>query len=93
MKEIWTLQPRLLQRSGRRPFRTLENPRFRAAYDFLLLRCASGELDPAVGEWWTRFQHADDVERREMLSEEEGPKRKRRRRRRRSNPQAAPEQT
>jgi poly(A) polymerase len=93
MKEIWAMQPRFLQRSGRRPFRTLENPRFRAAYDFLLLRCASGELDPAIGEWWTRFQHADDVQRKEMLAHEDGPKRKRRRRRRRSHPEPAPEQT
>jgi poly(A) polymerase len=93
MKEIWAMQPRFLQRSGRRPFRILENPRFRASYDFLLLRCASGELDPAVGEWWTRFQHANDTQRAEMLIDEEEPKRKRRRRRRRSQPQAAPEQT
>jgi poly(A) polymerase len=93
MKEIWVMQPRFLQRNGRRPFRILENPRFRAAYDFLLLRCASGELDPAIGEWWTRFQHADDVERRAMLTEDEGPKRKRRRRRRRPQPESAGEQT
>jgi poly(A) polymerase len=93
MKEIWAMQPRFLQRSGRRPFRILENPRFRAAYDFLLLRCASGELDPAVGEWWTRFQHATDVQRKEMLTEDEGPKRKRRRRRRRPNAEPTPEQT
>ncbi|MGZ5152356.1 MAG: polynucleotide adenylyltransferase PcnB, partial [Burkholderiales bacterium] len=57
MKEIWVMQPRFHQRSGRRPFRLVENPRFRAGYDFLLLRCASGEVDPAIGEWWTRFQH------------------------------------
>jgi poly(A) polymerase len=93
MKEIWVMQPRFLQRNGRRPFRILENPRFRAAYDFLLLRCASGELDPAIGEWWTRFQHADDMQRRAMLTEDEGPKRKRRRRRRRPQPESAGEQT
>jgi poly(A) polymerase len=93
MKEIWAMQPRFLQRSGRRPYRILENPRFRAAYDFLLLRCASGELDPAVGEWWTRFQHAEDAQRREMLTGEEGPRRKRRRRRRRPQAEPAREQT
>jgi poly(A) polymerase len=92
MKEIWSMQPRFLQRSGRRPYRLLENPRFRAAYDFLLLRCASGELDPALGEWWTRFQHADDAERKGMLTEDDGPKRKRRRRRRRPAAEAAREQ-
>jgi poly(A) polymerase len=84
MKEIWALQPRFLQRAGRRPYRLLENPRFRAGYDFLLLRCASGEVDPAIGEWWTRFQHADETERSAMLAEDGEPaKRKRRRRRRR----------
>ena len=84
MKEIWMVQPRFLQRNGRRPYRLLENPRFRAGYDFLLLRCASGEVDPAVGEWWTRFQHADEHERAAMLVEGgETAKRRRRRRRRR----------
>jgi poly(A) polymerase len=92
MKEIWAMQPRLLQRSGRRPYRLLENPRFRAAYDFLLLRCASGELDPEIGEWWTRFQHGDENERKGMLTSEEGPKRKRRRRRRRPQGEPASEQ-
>ena len=90
MKEIWALQPRLLQRSGRRPYRMLENPRFRAAYDFLLLRCASGELDPAIGEWWTRFQLADEDERKALLTQEgEAPRRKRRRRRRPAGGEAA----
>ncbi|HEX2825632.1 MAG TPA: polynucleotide adenylyltransferase PcnB [Burkholderiales bacterium] len=85
MKEIWVMQPRFMQRNGRRPYRLLENPRFRAGYDFLLLRCASGEVDAGVGEWWTRFQHADETERRALLAQQEdfdAPKRKRRRRRR-----------
>jgi poly(A) polymerase len=89
MKEIWVMQPRFLQRNGRRPYRLIENPRFRAGYDFLLLRCASGEVDPAVGEWWTRFQHGDETERRELLAQltndgAEPAKRKRRRRRKRT---------
>jgi poly(A) polymerase len=89
MKEIWVMQPRFLQRNGRRPYRLIENPRFRAGYDFLLLRCASGEVDPAVGEWWTRFQHGDETERRELLTQltndgAEPAKRKRRRRRKRT---------
>ncbi|HKO88258.1 MAG TPA: polynucleotide adenylyltransferase PcnB, partial [Burkholderiales bacterium] len=43
MKEIWSLQPRLEQRSGRRPFSLLEHPRLRAGYDFMMLRAESGE--------------------------------------------------
>jgi poly(A) polymerase len=95
MKEIWSMQPRFLQRSGRRPDRLLEHPRFRAGYDFLLLRCESGEVDAAVGDWWTRFQHAGEHERSRMLvGEAEPAKRKRRRRRKRpsegaANPDAA----
>jgi poly(A) polymerase len=85
MKEIWGLQPRLLQRSGRRPYRLLEHPRFRAGYDFLLLRCASGEMAPEIGEWWTRFQHAGEAERAGMLVQEGAPGRRRRRRKRRGH--------
>jgi poly(A) polymerase len=83
MKEIWTLQWRFAQRSGRRPYRVLESPKFRAAFDFLLLRCESGELDPEVGDWWARFQDASEDERsRMLLPPDKGAPSKRRRRRR-----------
>ena len=82
MKEIWALQPRFLHRAGQRPYRLLQHLRFRAGYDFLLLRCESGEVDAAVGEWWTRFQRAGEAERAEMLLQEGEPKKRRRRRRR-----------
>ena len=80
MREIWILQARLLNRSGRRPFALLGNPRFRAAYDFLMLRCESGELEMEIGEWWQRFQHAGDNERKKMLVPGSGTRRRRRRR-------------
>jgi poly(A) polymerase len=83
MREIWAMQPRFLQRAGKRPYRLLEHPRFRAGYDFLRLRCASGELDHTLGEWWERFQHAGEAERAQMLVTEGEPRRRRRRRRRR----------
>ncbi len=83
MKEIWALQPRFLQRSGKRPYRLLEHLRFRAGYDFLRLRCESGEVDPAIGEWWARFQHAGEAERSQMLVHDGEPSGRRRRRRRR----------
>jgi poly(A) polymerase len=88
MKEIWSMQPRFLQRSGRRPHRLLEHPRFRAGYDFLLLRCESGEVDAEFGQWWTRFQDASPDERDEMLVEDGEPKKRRRKRRRK--PAAGP---
>ena len=81
MKELWSLQPRLLNRAGRRPFKLLEHPRFRAGFDFLQLRCESGEVDLEVGEWWERFQHAsEDARARMLLPERAGTKRGRRRR-------------
>ncbi len=86
MKEIWASQPRLEQRSGQRPYRMLEFPRFRAAYDFLLLRCESGEVDAALGLWWDEFQDASDERRAEMLMPETGDGAKKRRRRRKKKP-------
>lgn len=81
MREIWGMQPRFLQRAGSRPFRLVEHPRFRAAFDFLLLRCESGELDKSVGDWWEKFQDVGTEERNRMLIKDEaGPKRRRRRR-------------
>ncbi|MCP5319106.1 MAG: polynucleotide adenylyltransferase PcnB [Chromatiaceae bacterium] len=56
MQEIWGLQSRFLQTRGKRPQRLLTHPRFRAAYDFLLLRAQSGEADPELASWWTAFQ-------------------------------------
>jgi len=81
MKEIWTMQPRFLQRAGQRPFRLLEHPRFRAAFDFLMMRCESGEVDAVVGRWWEDFQDAGDDERGRMLIKDEAPTTKKRRRR------------
>ena len=81
MKELWLMQPRFLQRGGHRPFRLLEHPRFRAAYDFFALRAAAGNAPVHVAEWWGRFQDASPDERERMLvSDEAGPKKKRRRR-------------
>ena len=51
MQEIWGLQSRFLQTRGKRPQRLLTHPRFRAAYDFLLLRARSGEADPELASW------------------------------------------
>ena len=89
MKEIWLLQPRLEQRSGPRPLRLLALPRFRAAYDFLLLRCESGEVEMELAEWWTEFQEASDEHRAEMLMPEQGPKKRRRRSKSKSKAVAA----
>lgn len=78
MQEIWAMQPRFLGRAGRRPFRLLEHPRFKAAYDFMLLRCESGEIDMELGNWWKTFQHAKVSERENMLLRNEAQKKRRR---------------
>jgi poly(A) polymerase len=78
IKEIWALQPRFEQRSGARPFRLLEQARFRAAYDFLVLRGESGEAPADLVDWWTRFQDASAEERESMLRTDEAPKKRRR---------------
>ncbi len=89
MKDVWAAQPRLEQRSGQRPYRMLEFPRFRAAYDFLLLRCESGEMDAELGLWWDEFQDASNERRAEMLVPESGGGQKKRRRRRKKKPAEA----
>jgi poly(A) polymerase len=83
IKEIWALQPRFERRSGKSPFRLLEQPRFRAGWDFLLLRAQSGEIDLELPSWWDRFAHAGQDERASMLSPETAGGTTRRRRRRR----------
>jgi poly(A) polymerase len=88
MREIWSVQPRFDRMSGRTPFKLLEHPRFRAAYDFMLLRAESGEIDRSVGEWWTQFYDANADQRNQMttapaaVSGANGEQKKRRRRRR-----------
>ncbi|MCS0585067.1 polynucleotide adenylyltransferase PcnB [Massilia pinisoli] len=66
MRDIWAMQPRFERRNGKSPYKLLEHPRFRAGFDFLLLRCESGELDAEIGNWWTTF-YAGDVAERERL--------------------------
>ncbi len=82
MKEIWELQMRLPRRQGKRALVTMEHPRFRAAYDFLLVREAAGEIEPGLGQWWTDFQNTDDRGRERMLTQlgSAAPAKRRRRR-------------
>jgi poly(A) polymerase len=90
MKEIWAMQPRLEQRNGRRPFGVLSNDKFRAGFDFLVLRAQSGEAPDELAQWWERFQRVGETERQAMLLEPQ-PGEHRRRRRRRKHPSAPPD--
>jgi len=102
MRELIMLQTRFERRSGRRALRLLEHPRFRAAYDFLLLRAEAGEIDPEIADWWTRLQQLSpdariaEVEGRTdttapaAAADKDAPRKKRRRPRRRRTPGPAP---
>ena len=68
MRDIWAMQPRFERRTGKSPYKLLEHPRFRAGFDFLLLRCESGELDAEVGNWWATFYAGDVAERDRLVS-------------------------
>ena len=55
MSEIWRLQPRFNSTSAKKIYRLFNHPRFRASYDFLLLRCQTLEISSPIGSWWTKF--------------------------------------
>jgi poly(A) polymerase len=94
MREMFALQPRLEHPRGRRALRVLEHPRFRAAYDLLLLRAEYGLASSEIAQWWTRIQEVSAEERGRMADAITGqsqrtdsaPRRGGRRRRRRRGP-------
>ncbi|PHR84608.1 MAG: poly(A) polymerase [Colwellia sp.] len=89
MKDIWILQDKLARREGKRAFKSFEHPKFRAGYDFLLLR-AEIENTPALIElakWWTDFQTVSNDARMQMIkSIKVSPSSKRRTPRKRKKP-------
>lgn len=89
MRDIWAFQPRLERRDGSRPYRLMAHPRFRAAYDFLLLRAEAGEADRELADWWTRFQDSNG----QGIKTAEPKQRKRRPRRRRKPVKSSNETT
>jgi len=82
IREIWELQQRLQRRNKRSILSAFNHPRFRAAYDFLLLREESGEQLNELGKWWTDFQIKDTNQQSEMINEAAGANHGRRRSRR-----------
>jgi poly(A) polymerase len=80
MKDILVMQQRFITRRGARAQRLLEHKRFRAAYDFLLLRADCGEADRELADWWTEVQALPLEEQRKVFD----VKRPRRRKQRRS---------
>ncbi len=80
MREMFALQPRLERNRGRRAGRLVTHPRFRAAYDFLLLRAVVGDAEQELADWWTRYQEGEG--RQPEVADSEPARRPRRRRRR-----------
>lgn len=95
MREVLAMQPRFNNRHGKRALRLLSHPRFRAAYDFLLLRAQTGEVDPELAQFWTELQEKKPEEQNQAVADRgdqpAGNGRKRRRRRRRGPRKPAPE--
>ena len=90
MQEIWLLQSRFSTRQRKRVFRLLSHPRFRAAFDFLVLRQAASDSHAADVDFWRQAQHSSGDELSASLEAagaagegDDAPARKRRRRRRR----------
>lgn len=96
MREIFMLQSRFDMRQGKRPLRLLGHPRFRAAYDFLLLRAEVGEAERELADWWTALQTTDGPGQEQLLAQapesaEQAPRKRRRRGGRRRKPKSATE--
>jgi len=97
IRDVWTLQPRLERRQRKNLSRMLSHPKFRAAYDFLLLRAEMQLVDQEVADWWTEIQlthpvtprqeqaYGDDGDSERGDSERKGNRSRGRRRTRRNN--------
>jgi poly(A) polymerase len=69
MREIWLMQPRFDKRQGSGPWGMVDQPRFRAAFDFMRLRADAGEVDESLADWWQEFSLADDSTRQDLLDQ------------------------
>jgi len=69
MREIWMMQPRFERRTGSGPHRLIEQPRYRAGFDFLALRAEAGEIDATLADWWEDFALGSEDDRRALLDQ------------------------
>jgi poly(A) polymerase len=89
MREIWAMQPRFERRSGQAPFNLVEQPRFRAGFDFLRLRADAREIDDTLADWWQEFSLADDAAREDLVQQARAEQAPRGRAPRKSAPRSA----
>ena len=66
IREVWNLQSKFEVRIGGKPAKLLAHPRFRASFDFLVLRAQSGNASMELAEWWETFQQASETEQLKM---------------------------
>ncbi|EGI78367.1 polynucleotide adenylyltransferase PcnB [Hylemonella gracilis] len=69
MREIWLMQPRFDKRVGSSPYGLVEQPRFRAGFDFMRLRAEVGEVPVELADWWEAFSTASDAERDDLIAQ------------------------
>ncbi|RVT87638.1 polynucleotide adenylyltransferase PcnB [Inhella crocodyli] len=69
MREIWLMQPRFERRGGSGPYGLVEQPRYRAGFDFLRLRADVGDADPALADWWEDFALGSDDDRAALIED------------------------
>ena len=67
IKDIWVLQLKLHSRIGKQPYKTFKHPRFRAAYDFLLIRERASNCQSNLGDWWTKFQKNNSASQKQQI--------------------------
>ena len=79
MREIWMMQPRFEKRVGSVPFGMVDQPRFRAAFDFMRLRADAGEVEEVLADWWQEFSMAHDDVRQDMVDQVRDEQQKRQR--------------
>jgi poly(A) polymerase len=69
MREIWMMQPRFDKRVGSTPWGLVDQPRFRAGFDFMRLRADVGEVDVVLADWWQEFSTASDAQREDLIDQ------------------------
>ena len=67
IKDIWILQLKLHSRIGNQPYKLIRHPRFRAAFDFMLVRERAAKIKVGPGDWWDKFQKDDDALKRKLI--------------------------
>jgi poly(A) polymerase len=76
MREIWLMQPRFERRAGSGPFSLVEQPRYRAGFDFLRLRADAGDADSTLADWWEDFALGSEDDRRALLEDAKAAERR-----------------